>query len=101
MLLTSDGNCFNSTRVFPFSGSDHYLIVSHFYYRGVHVDSPSHTLVVTRNFQKLDVNELDEILTCDDIWDDVFSQFDINPSDCLECFNLIMNCWMFWYHLGH
>ena len=71
MLLTTDSHCFNSTRVFPLSGSDHHLIVSHFYSRGLHVDSPSHRLVVTRNFQKLDVNKLDEILTCDDIWDDV------------------------------
>ena len=36
------------------------------------------------------MDKLDEVLTCDDIWDDVFSQFD-DPSDCLECFNLIMN----------
>jgi len=36
------------------------------------------------------MGKLDEVLTCDDIWDDVFSQFD-DPSDCLECFNLIMN----------
>ena len=27
---------------------------------------------------------------CDDIWDDVVSRFD-NLSDCLECFNLIVN----------
>ena len=29
-------------------------------------------------------------LSCDDIWDDVFSSFD-DVSDCLECFNQIMN----------
>ena len=29
-------------------------------------------------------------LSCDDIWDDVFSSFD-DLSDRLECFNLIMN----------
>jgi len=54
------------------------------------VCTPSHQLVVVRNYQKLDVDKLDEVLTCDDIWDDAFSKFD-DPSDCLECFNLIMN----------
>jgi len=66
------------------------IIVSHFYPRGVCVDPPSHQFVVSRNFQRLDIDKLNEILTCDDIWDDVFSKFDY-PSDCLECFNLIMS----------
>ena len=54
------------------------------------VEPTSHRLLVVRNFQKLNVNKLDELLTCDDIWNDVLSKFD-DPSDCLECFNLIMN----------
>jgi len=29
------------------------------------------------------------LLSCDDIWDEVFSSFD-DISDCLECFDLIM-----------
>ena len=81
---------FDFTRVYPFSGSDHHLIVSHFYARGKCVDPPPHKLVVVRNFQKLDVMKLDEFLMCDDIWDDVLSRFD-NISDCVECFNLIIN----------
>ena len=32
---------------------------------------------------------MDELLSCDDIWDEVFSVFD-DITDCLECFNLIM-----------
>ena len=36
------------------------------------------------------MDKLDELLTCDDIWDDVLSRFD-NLSDCLECFNLIIS----------
>ena len=90
VLMTADGHCFDSTGVFLFSGSDHHLIVSHFYPRGICVDPPSHQFVVSRNFQRLDIDKLNEILTCDDIWDDVFSKFD-NPSDRLECFNLIMS----------
>ena len=34
--------------------------------------------------------KLDEFLMFDDIWDDVLSRFD-NISDCVECFNLIIN----------
>ena len=30
VLMTIDVQCFESTKVFPFSGSDHHLIVSHF-----------------------------------------------------------------------
>ena len=90
VLLTTDDGCFNFTKVFPFSGSDHHLIVSRYYPRGLCVDPPSHQIVVVRNFQKLDTVMLDKLLTCDDIWDDVLSKFD-NVSECLECFNLIMN----------
>ena len=90
VLLTTDANCFDSTKVFSFSGSDHHLIVSHFYSRGVCVEPTSHRIVVVRNFHKLDLDKLDGFLTCDDIWDDVLSKFD-DPSDTLECFNLIMN----------
>ena len=89
VLMTTDVQCFESTKVFPFSGSYHHLIVSNFYSRGVCVDPPSHRLVI-RNFQKLDTATLDELLACDDIWDSVLSAFD-DISDCLECFNLIMN----------
>ena len=32
---------------------------------------------------------MNELLSCDDIWDEVFSMFD-DIFDCLECFNLIM-----------
>ena len=90
VLMTTDVQCFESTKVFPFSGSDHHLIVSHFYSRGVCVDPPPHRFVVVRNFQKLDITTLDELLACDDIWDSVLSSFD-DISECLECFNLIMN----------
>ena len=38
----------------------------------------------------LDVGKLNEVLACDDIWDNVSSKFD-DPFDSLECFNLIMN----------
>ena len=37
-LMTTDGRCFDPTGVFPFSGSDHHLIVSHYYPRSVCVD---------------------------------------------------------------
>ena len=90
VLMTTDVQCFKSTKVFPFSGSDHHLIVSNFYSRGVCVDPPSHRLVIVRNFQKLDTATLDELLACDDILDSVLSAFD-DISDCLECFNVIMN----------
>ena len=46
-------------------------------------------LLQSRNFQKLDTDKLDMLLSCDDIWDEVFFSFD-DVSDCLECFNLIM-----------
>ena len=85
-----DVQCFDSTGVYPFSGSDHYLIVSNFYAKGMRVDSLSHQFVFVRNFQKLDTDKLNEFLMHDDIWDDVLSRFD-NLSDCLECFNLIVN----------
>jgi len=45
------------------------------------------SFVVSRNFQRLNIDKLNEILTYDDIWDEKFD----NPSDCLECFNLIMS----------
>ena len=66
------------------------MIISHYCSRRKCADVPFHRFIVTRNFRKLDKDKLDAILACDDIWDDVFSQFD-DPSDCLECFNLIMN----------
>ena len=65
------------------------IIISHFYARGICVDPQPHQIVVSRNFQKLDIDKLDKLLSCDDIWDEVFSSFD-DVSDCLECFNLIM-----------
>jgi len=77
-------------RVYSFSGSDHHLIVDHFYARGICADSPPHRIISVRNFQKVDKDKLDEIFMCDDIWDDVLSCFN-NVSDCLECFNLIVN----------
>ena len=73
VLMTTDKHCFDVKSVFPFSGSDHHLIVSYFYSRGMHTDTSSHQLVVVRNYQKLDMDKLDEVLTCDDIWDNVFS----------------------------
>ena len=90
VFLTTDVHCFDATRVYPFSGSDHCLIVSHFYSRGICADSPSHRIISVRNYQKLDKDKLDEIFKCDDVWDDVLSKFD-DLSDCLECFNLIIN----------
>ena len=33
VILITDDQCFDSTRVYPFSGSDHHLIVTHFYRR--------------------------------------------------------------------
>ena len=45
---STDVNCFESTKVFPFSGSDQHLIVSHFYSRGVCNEPTSHQLVVAR-----------------------------------------------------
>ena len=42
VLITTDVQCFDSTGVYPFSGSDHHLIVSNFYTRGMCVDSLSH-----------------------------------------------------------
>ena len=62
VLMSTDVRCFDFTRVYPFSGSDHHLIVSHFYARGKCVDPPPHKLVVVRNFQKLDAMKLDEFL---------------------------------------
>jgi len=55
--------------VCPFSGSDHHLIVGHFYARGICADSPPHRIISVRNFQKMDKDKLDEIFMCDDIWD--------------------------------
>jgi len=66
------------------------LVISHFYSRGACVDPPPHRFVVVRNFQKLDNATLDELLACDDIWDSVLLAFD-DISECLKCFNLIMN----------
>ena len=85
MLMTTNVQCFDSTGLYPFSGSDHHLIVSNFYASGMCVDSVPHHFFV-RNFQKLDTDNFDELLMCDDIWGDVLSGFD-NLSDCLECFN--------------
>ena len=50
VLMTTDVRCFDFTRVYPFRGGDHHLIVSHFYARGKCVDPPPHKLVVVRNF---------------------------------------------------
>ena len=88
--MITDVQCFDSTGAYPFSGSDHYLIVSNFYARDMCVDSLSHQFVFVRNFQQLDTDKLDGFLMYDDIWDDVLSRFD-NISDCLECFNPIVN----------
>jgi len=63
------------------------VVVSHFYSRGICVDPLPHQFVVVRNLQKLDTATLDELLTCDDIWDSVLSAF----NDISECFNLILN----------
>ena len=94
VLVTTDAQCFDSTGIYPFSGSDHHLIASNFYTRDMCVDSLSHQFVFVRNFQQLDTDKLDEFLMHDDIWDDVLSRFD-NISDCLECFNLIIEKLMY------
>ena len=59
--MTTDVQCFEFTKVFPFSGSDHHLIVSHFHSKGVCVDPPPQWFVVTRKFQKLDTAKLDSM----------------------------------------
>ena len=46
VLLTTDIQCFESTDVFPFSGSDHHIIINQFYARGVCVDPQPHQVVV-------------------------------------------------------
>ena len=47
VLLTTDIQCFG---VFPFSGSDHRIIFSHFYARGVCVDLQP-ILLLLKNFK--------------------------------------------------
>jgi len=59
--------CFGSTGVFPFSGSNHHIIISHFYARDICVDPQPHQFIVARNFQKLDTDKLDMLFSCDDI----------------------------------
>jgi len=87
-ILTTDPQCFDSTRG-SIDGSDHHLIVTHFYPRGICLDPPARKIISIRNFKKLDTEKLDELFMCDDIWDDVMSSFD-NISDCVECFNEIV-----------
>ena len=58
VILTTDAQCFDSTRVYPFSGSDHHLIVTHFYPRGICLDPPSHKIISVKNFQKVDTGKL-------------------------------------------
>ena len=47
VLLTTDVQCFESTEVFPFSGSDHHIIISHFYASGICVDPQPHRFVIS------------------------------------------------------
>lgn len=45
VLLTTDAECFELTAVFLFSGSDHHIVISHFYARGIFVDPQPHQFV--------------------------------------------------------
>ena len=72
VLLTTDVHCFESTTVY---GSDHHLIISHFYSRGICVNPPLHWFLVIRSFQKFDTTKLDELLTCNAVWDEVLLTF--------------------------
>ena len=55
------------------------------------VDPLPHQFVVARNFQKLDADKSDKLLSC---WDEVLSSFD-DMSNCLECFNLRLGYWAY------
>ena len=51
VLMTTDVQRFDSTGIYPFSSSDHHLIASNLYARGVCVVSLSHQFVFVTNFQ--------------------------------------------------
>ena len=53
VLMTTDAQCFDSTGVYPFSGSDHHQIVSHFYPRGMCVDPHPIDLFLLEIFRNL------------------------------------------------
>lgn len=86
VILTNRSECFKDTFAIPYSNSDHHLVATHFYPRGVNLN-PKHKVIFSRKYSNLDVELLDCILM-DEVWKDILS-FD-NIDDCVKCFNLVM-----------
>ena len=87
VILTNVFDDFRESVAVPCACSDHHLIFSHYYARGI--KSANAPKVVTfRSFRKLDVSLLSNILSDDSSWNDVFSFSDVD--DCVLCFTLVL-----------
>ena len=100
VILTNAPDDFHDSTAVPCSCTDHYLTLSHYYASGLKTGSVP-KVVFFRNYRKLDVDSLSDILSDDITWNDVF--FFPNVNDCVHCFTLLLQglldflvplCWL-------
>ena len=87
VILTNVTDDFRDSTVVPCSCTDHYLTLSHYYARGVKTGAVP-KVVLFRNYLKLDMDLLSDILSDDITWNDVFSL--PNVDDYVHCFTLVL-----------
>ena len=87
ILMTNVFEDFCDSEVIPCSCSDHHLIYSHYYARGIKlINTPN--VVTFRSYRRLDIDLLSRMLSDNSSWSDVFSITDVD--DCVLCFTLVL-----------
>jgi len=87
VFLTNIPNGFCESITVPCACSDHHIIFIDYYARGIKAANDP-KIVSFRNYRKLDVNLLSDMLSDGDTWNAVFSFSDVN--DCVLCFTLVL-----------
>lgn len=88
ICATSCPDCFTSIKASPCGLSDHHVVTMQLYARGSIGSRRSHRIVRSRDYRKLDVEKIADVLTKEE-WNKVVSFKDVN--DCVECFNLTVS----------
>ncbi len=84
LILTNQGSSFSDTTITPFTGSDHHMVSTRYYPRGIKVPTP-HKYVDLRSYKRLsDPEIIRKCMNCLDIWDDVAQLSDIDAF--VDCF---------------
>lgn len=85
LILTNQSCSMLNTMVLPFTGSDHHMVSTHYYPRGIKVPGP-HKYAYLRSYKRLrDPEIIRQCLSCLSIWNDVTQISDIDELEC--CFS--------------